>query len=181
VLRGTQLESALRLWPKSRSIWQSRFEFLALTGRTAPALALLDDPDAQPVLSPDHEPLPHEALRAVALALQSGAAADIGHAAALAIEARPGLGTFSVVPFLCALGRPDDAFEMLERYFFGSATGPTPGPLGRRKTAILFVARSAPLVADRRFGRLTERLGLDDYWRETGTRPDAGLVAPARA
>lgn len=175
------LDSMLRLWPQSRAIWHSRLEFLALTGRTGPALVLLDDPDAQPVVSPDQPPIPREALRVVIAALQSGAAADAERAAALVLEARPSLGTFSVVPFLCALGRLDDAFAMLEGYFFGSAAGPAPGALSRRKTAILFLARNAPLVNDPRFGQLTARLGLDDYWRTTGMRPDAGLVAPARA
>lgn len=165
------LENALRLWPQDRSIWQSRFEFLMLTGRPAAALAMLDDASAQPVISPDQEPVPRAALREVALAFQSGAPADIDRAAEQVIAARPSLGTYSVVPLLCALGRVDEAFAMLERYFFGSALG----PLSLRKTAILFLARTAPLRADPRFGPLTRRLGLDDYWRETGTRPDASL------
>jgi DNA-binding winged helix-turn-helix (wHTH) protein/Tfp pilus assembly protein PilF len=175
------LESALRLWPQDRAIWQSRFDFLALTGRTAPALALLDDAGSQPVISPDQDPVPRAELRDFVLTLQSGAATDVDRTVAQLIAVRGSLGTYTVVPYLCALGRLDDAFGLLQTYFFGSATVPPPSPLSRRKAAILFLARCAPMRTDPRFGQLTRRLGLDDYWRETGTRPDAGLVGLPRA
>jgi DNA-binding winged helix-turn-helix (wHTH) protein/tetratricopeptide (TPR) repeat protein len=175
------LENALRLWPQERAIWQSRFDFLVLTGRTGPALALVDDDDAQPVSSPDGDPLPRAVLRDFARAMQTGTVADAERTAAQVIAARPSLGSFTVVPYLCALGRLEDAFALVETYFFGSATLPPPGPLSRRKTALLFLARCAPLRADPRFGDLTRRLGLDEYWRETGTRPDARLLGPRPA
>jgi DNA-binding winged helix-turn-helix (wHTH) protein/tetratricopeptide (TPR) repeat protein len=170
------LESAMSLWPRNRTVWQSRFDFLVLTGRPEAALALIDDDSALPVVSPDHDPLPRAVLRNFALAMQSGAAADLERAAVQVIGARGSLGSHAVVTYLCALGHLDPAFELLESRFFGSTTVPPPGPLSRRKTSILFSAKGAALRKDPRYPRLTRRIGLDDYWQETGTRPDARLV-----
>lgn len=170
------LASALSLWPQNRSIWQTRFDFLVLTGRSEAALALLDDESAQPAVSPDQEPVPRAALRDFARAMQTGAAADIDHAARQVTEVRGAIGSYAVVTYLCALGRVDEAFDLLEARFFGNATMPPPVPLGRRKTSILFSAKGVPLRGDPRYQHLTRRIGLDDYWRTTGTRPDTRLV-----
>ncbi len=170
------LESALNLWPHNRSIWQTRFEFLVLTGRAEAALALVNDESARPVVDRDHEPVPFAALHDFARAMQTGAAADIEGAVRQMANVRGAIGTYSVVTYLCALGRIDEALAFLETYFFGNATIPPPGPLSRRKTSILFSAKGAPLRGDPRYTRLTRRIGLDDYWQKTGTRPDARLV-----
>lgn len=174
------LAGAINLWPQNRSIWQARFDFLALTGRPQAAVAFVDNIDSRPVISPEQEPLPYAALRDFAMVLQTGSASDLARVALLLEEVRGAIGTGHVVTYLAALGRRDEAFEMLQKRFFGGGTMPPPGPLSRRKTSILFSARGATLRGDTRYPDMIRRVGLDSYWRETGTRPDAELVGAIR-
>lgn len=170
------LADAARLWPGHRWIWLTRFEFLATTGHPGAALALIADPEARPLVAPGDAPPPYDTLIACARALQTRTSADIARAVA-AIKSpasRQVTGSSSYVTYCCALGMIDDAFDRLERTYFGEPGGqPPPGPLSRRKTSILFSAKAEPLRRDPRYPALTARLGLDDYWRVTGTRPDA--------
>ena len=167
------LSGAIRLWPQNRSIWQARFDFLALTGRPDAALALVDNDDTRPVTSPDQEPPPYAALRAFAVQMQDRSAGDADRVAAQLQAVRHAVGTYSVLTYLLALGQFDAAYVLLEQRLFGGGPFPPPGPLSRRKTSMLFSNAAAPLRRDPRFQSLTRRTGLDAYWRETGTRPDA--------
>jgi DNA-binding winged helix-turn-helix (wHTH) protein/Flp pilus assembly protein TadD len=170
------MQSAQELWPTNRSIWQTRFDFLALTGRPEAAIALVDMESTHPVVAPDAPPPPYPTLRRFAAAMQAPAAADIPRMAQELLDRRGEIGSHSVVSYLGALGRIDAAYAILEARFFGSATMPPPGPLSRRKTSILFSAKGAPLRSDPRYPALLQRLGITDYWRETGTRADPKLV-----
>lgn len=169
------LEEAHRLWPHHRSIWQTRFDFLALGGRTEAAIAMLEDEAALPAISPGQAAIPVDALRRIAGAIASRDAAERERAGQVAVKIRGAIGTYSAVAYLAALGQPDAAFAMLEGYFFGDATRPAPAPLARRKTSILFSLKGAPLRADTRWATLVQQVGLTDYWRETGTRADLQL------
>ncbi len=171
------LENAYSLWPNSRSVWQSRFNFLVLTGKTGMAAAALDDSSARPLIDPEQEPPPYAALRDFTRAMHGARPAEVAQLVNRLIDLRGSLGTCSVVAYLCALGQIDAAFAMLESYFFGSATRPAPGPLVRRATSILFSAQSAPLRTDPRFARLLWRIDLQSYWRQTGTRADPRLAS----
>ncbi len=49
---------------------------------------------------------------------------------------------------------------------------PPPAPYERRYTSFLFMPNMALLWGNPRFTALLERIGLERYWRESGTVPD---------
>lgn len=170
------LARALELWPAFGALWRTRFDFLATTGRPLEAIALVEDEARLPPLPAMRIAPPYDLMRRFARAMADGEG-PAQEALADEISARRGeLGTYSTLTFLAALGRIDQALDLLEGYFFGDATRPPPGPLSRRKTSILFSTKGAPLRSSPRHADIIRRVGLDAYWRETGTRPD---VVPA--
>lgn len=174
-----RLDQARRLWPHNRAAWQTRFDLLALSRRPDAAIAMLDDGPSQPTVGREQDPPPYAGLRGIALAIASGGRADAERAGRFVVENRGLIGTHSAVTYLVALALPDEAFAMLEGFYFGASDRPPPVPLARRKTAMLFSDQCAPLRADPRWADLVSRLGITAYWRETGTRPDRGIGAGA--
>jgi hypothetical protein len=79
--------------------------------------------------------------------------------------------------YLGALGYTDMAFEHAYGYLLGkrdALTGerqPLPAH-AERETYFLFASQTSAMRQDPRFPKLTAAIGLDDYWRATGTRPD---------
>ncbi len=73
-------------------------------------------------------------------------------------------------------GMVDELFAMFEASFFGGEFNGTrvapPGPLDWRITGVLFQPALAGLRGDPRFASLLARIGLEDYWRKSGTLPD---------
>lgn len=164
-------DRAIALWPDHPAIRFARRDFLALTGRPEIALAQLGtDPVAGPA---------GDLLAGVYRGLRDASPAAAGAQAEklLAAVAAGRFGTDSALPFLIALGATAAVFPVLDRYYFGAPGGPAgasepPGPWSRRETDMLFRPTAAPLWRDRRFDALTQRIGLADYWRATGTAPD---------
>jgi tetratricopeptide (TPR) repeat protein len=79
--------------------------------------------------------------------------------------------------FFAALGDLDTVFALLDGYFhnrgeFADPGRRPPGPLTRYALADIFWPPMAPVWADPRFARLTEEIGLADYWRKTRSVPD---------
>ena len=96
------------------------------------------------------------------VAEESGKPADIARARSAALAAptaKPG-SVAPAIETLFALGFPDDAFAMADRYT----------PIG--DSAFLFFTFTAPLRKDPRFMQLAARIGLVDYWRSSGHWPD---------
>jgi hypothetical protein len=82
---------------------------------------------------------------------------------------------------LSGLGAVDRAFAASFEFYFGKRDALTgERELARthdpRMTFQLFVPPTATMRADPRFQRLTTAIGLDDYWRDSGTRPDFRAV-----
>lgn len=103
----------------------------------------------------------------------------------LAASAQGVLPARVVARYLAAFGAIDSAFEHLECHYFGGRLPsgrelPAPPPFARRRTDELFLPTARKLRADPRFAALTERLGLDTYWRDSGTRPQLGANMPVR-
>lgn len=170
-------EAASARWPAHPAIWFPRFNFLALTGQPDAALAMAAQTGSRPAGMATGLFDAHVAL---ANAIQGGPSA--GGAAASSVEsAASSLPTASAVPYLTSLGRLDEAFLRLDRYFLGPPVQPAsapstspgaPGSLVRRYTDFLFMPPVAALRADRRFDPLMESLGLESYWRLAAVKPD---------
>lgn len=173
-------DRAMQLWPRHPGVWMARLWTLAYTGRAPLALAQLDDREGRPELSPRLL----DGLRTTCRALATRAPGDI--AAAVAVNRATAMygpgGAVSAVQHLAALGAVDDAFDAA--YGFLLRRGPLAGPLRhprgvpaindqrQRKTMMLWIPATAPLRADVRFLPLCRDIGLVDYWRASGTRPD---------
>src|SRR5258708_33876915 len=82
---------------------------------------------------------------------------------------------FGVVHASAALGDLNTMFALLEGYYFGvgawSKLAPGTGDRGRA-TEALFQPPMQPAGNDARFAQLLQRIGLEDYWRQSGTLPD---------
>lgn len=172
----TALDGALARWPGHWAIWFARFDFLLYGGRPAEARAFAAQAEGRPYGMPEGT---FPAIIAAARAVETRAPADIeaGLGAYLTMIARSPAQTPSAVALPAILGRIDTAFALLDNYYFQE------GPLAPRhppravtaprcSTAYLFRHPESALHPDPRFGRILERIGLEGYWRSTGTRPD---------
>lgn len=173
---GRAFDAALALWPHHWAVWHAGVQFRMLTGQAAEAVAMLATGAPRPA---ERSPLPPELGLVAAQALVPHSPPPARRRAAESLwDARDSgqVASFVAVPILAALGQVDDAFRMLSLYYFGgrlpSREVPTPLPHESRDTAILFLPATAPLRADARFTELTGRIGLDAYWRVSGSGPD---------
>jgi tetratricopeptide (TPR) repeat protein len=174
------MDRALNLWPRNSSVWFTRFWLYARTGRGREALAMAEDRAMRPPGIPDWN---FDVNVRCARALMTRASADIRAALDSNRQAAP-LGTgFAENAVLTAsqLGLLDEAFTLAEAYYFGRGftvgparfttqqagyTGPT------RFTAWLWIPVNRAMRRDARFLPLVREIGLLDYWRRSGTRPD---------
>jgi TolB-like protein/tetratricopeptide (TPR) repeat protein len=80
------------------------------------------------------------------------------------------------IAHLCALGRGDEAFALVERASFDFVTDPSKRrPGAGTAAAILSPARSIELIRDPRFPQLCAKLKLCDYWVQTDRWPDLAV------
>ena len=173
-------ERALQLWPKHPGVWFSHLTVLALTGRAARALAMVEDEAGRP----DFPPWLIASLRLSMTALESRRPADIAAAVAsiLSLVSKGPSSSISGVTMLAGLGEIDRAFDVASAYLL--ERGPLMASVRwragnvsindqrRRKTNMLFLPSSAGMRADKRFTALTEQIGLRDYWDRIGVQPD---------
>ena len=174
-------EQALRLWPRNYAAWFSRYYFLAYNGRAQEALAMIADTSSRPIGIPDWNFAATE-IQGRTLANPSPSKVRDAMASTLGFAKR-GVGfAEGAIIFAGALGQVETAFSIIEAYYFnrGFALGDQryskeqgmyAERLGRN-TYFLFIPRTAPLRRDRRFDSLTEELGLNAYWRASGSTPD---------
>ena len=168
------LDRAYDQWPSHPALWTTRYRYLLFTGRPQAAAAFVMDPERRPTgLSPD-EP---------AMLLRLAQASDSRQASAVEASVvdfrKRAEADIRNIPFsatvFALLGRPELSFAAWERYFLNRGPFGSNAPitsLSRRNTRELFSRPMAPLRSDPRFASLLDRIGLEKYWRMTGSQPD---------
>jgi len=181
------MDHAFQLWPRNIKVWFIRQRLLAYSGRAA-AVAIVADTDHRPTGLPAWE---FDLSAAESRALLSRSKSDIDAVAAMYWErARKSAGAASnAAQFFAAVGRLDDAFTVLNALYFnrGFDVGiryfaEEEGSYSERRnrmTWMFWMPFMADLRADPRMAAITQGVGLTDYWRKSGNRPDfpiAGFV-----
>ena len=168
-----EIDEAMKLWPQHGAIWQTKIKILALSGRPAQALALARDPASMPFEEADR---PGHATRLLFLtALATQASGDVERAVKATRDKAREVETERLNMALQAtvLGHVDLALDMLEGIYLRS------GDWARSSfdtrwlaTHPLFQPHARPLWREARFTRILNAVGLERYWRKTGTLPD---------
>lgn len=167
-----EIDEALR-WSTHGAIWQTKVKLLAMTGRPQAALGIINDPAAWPDSSSEDY---LQRWRQVLAAMISRSPADIAAALASLVEdAR--LTETAPVPtaFLCAiLGDGETALDILEGSYLGTGEWASKHPADPSTlvTHPLFQPQARSLWGEARFGRILDGVGLERYWRTSGSVPD---------
>ena len=90
------------------------------------------------------------------------------------LKANPG-PALAVAQACAAMDDRATSFELLHGYYFGegkwAALAPPAGDQDRQ-TSPLFQPPMRKLWNDRKFAALVQRIGLNEYWKRSGSRPD---------
>lgn len=173
------INRASDLWPSDPGVWNARLIILAFTGRPAAARTMLDaNPD---ILGP---PAAVAVWRTALTALDDRTAGTIAKAREACVTAAgtaPGLAAHGAM-ILAALGETDAAFDVTNGFLLSRGKVLVRPPSGSRATWLnrpvwkwtqwLFTPPAAVMRADPRFPTLCGDIGLTDYWRARGVRPD---------
>jgi hypothetical protein len=166
------LQSSVERWPQHPEIWRMRVAYLMYTGRPGEATQLLRDDAERPAEMRDDFV---RAMRAGAEALAGTQPASSALAEVLKYLRTNPAEALQVANISGALGALDDTFEILEGYYFSSGKWANAAPAAGdqdRITSPLFLPPMRAAWTDARFGQLMQRIGLEEYWRQTGTAPD---------
>jgi DNA-binding winged helix-turn-helix (wHTH) protein/tetratricopeptide (TPR) repeat protein len=177
------IDQVRTLYPGDTGPWWVRFGILALTGRPRAAQAMLD-PDPARLGSPEDIKL----WRAALAALDQRSPESIARASDACFEAAkiPGGSAGEAVMILSALGQVDSAFDVVNGFLLSRGSlvrGDQPeskqvfnDAVSRINTQWLFTPPCVLMRADARFLPLCEAMGLGEYWRARGVRPDYQLT-----
>lgn len=185
------IDRAFQTWPRHPAVWSARLYIYIFTGRAAEALTMLGDDVARP-------PGFGEAFRAYFETLARAAASEESGPREAARAMLTDVSS-NAIPFAIAgimglshLGYVDEAYAVTQGAFLG--TGPYQAKLWVeredpqvsdqywRRTMNLFTPAALPLRLDPRWDGLCQAMGMERYWRDSGTRPDAFLFRiPQRA
>ena len=166
------LATAVQRWPQHPQVWQTRIGYLMYSGRPAEALELLGGGAERPLeITQDYA----DAVRATAAGLAGKMSTSAAVESDLQFLTRNPQTALQVAQACAALGSADDSFAILDGYYFGSgkwaAVAPAAGD-DDRITSRLFQPPMRTLWQDKRFAALLQRIGIEDYWRRSGTMPD---------
>jgi tetratricopeptide (TPR) repeat protein len=166
------LQEAVERWPENPQVWRTRLAYLLYSGQPSAALRLLEDEAARPAGISD---------KLVAAARATGAAltrqtppAEATGANLAYLEEHP-RSTPQVAQAFAAMGQGGRAMELLNGYYFGEGSWAKLAPEGgdaERVTAPLFMPPMRSLWRSADFAHLLDRIGLQEYWRQSRTIPD---------
>jgi hypothetical protein len=142
------------------------------SGRAREVLAILDDGGDRPLgLKPEY----FEAVRTTAEALAGRREPTEAVRRNLDYLKVWPAAALQVAQACVALGAGETAFDLLNGYYFGEGRWKGIAPIGGdqdRLTSPLFQPVMKSVWRTNEFARLVMRIGLEDYWRKTGTSPD---------
>jgi tetratricopeptide (TPR) repeat protein len=166
------LRLAIQHWPQHPQVWRTRLAFLMYSGRPAEALELLHNESERPPGTPADLV---QTIDATGKAIAGQGPKSRAVARGLAYLKTTPAAVFAVVHACAALEDLDTMFALLEGYYFGGGAWSNLAPVAGdqvRVTDALFQPPMKFAWNDPRFPLLMERLGLENYWRESGTVPD---------
>ncbi len=172
-------EDAVRLFPGNYLAWFHRYFFLLYSGQMKAARAMIED---KPNLPRDIPASEYGVMERMLAAMEDpdGPAGDaiIAEYDRLVAQGRGYLE--NAIRVAAGIGRKDDAFRYMSLYYLAPLDElpkerfPGQRNYGRaaeRMTTLLFMPPVDKLHDDPRFLLLLKRIGMVDYWRESGTRP----------
>jgi DNA-binding winged helix-turn-helix (wHTH) protein len=166
------LDVAVRQWPQNAQIWRTRLTYLMFSGRPLDVLAILRNPADRPLeLRPEY----FDAVRVTAEALAGKRPPHEAVDRGLAYLKTNPSAALPVAQAMVALNAAPTAFDLLDGYYFGEGSWSVLAPEGGdqdRVTNHLFHPVMSSVWQTPEFARLVQRIGLEDYWRESGTVPD---------
>ena len=171
------LANAFALMPTQFGIWFTKVYYLMYNGHAAEAATMIADTATRPIGIPDWD---FDLVAMQAKAIAAGDRTLIRKTIeAWRTAARLGTGfAENAAIFAAYVGDLDEAFEMLGALYFNRGFRMPDTYFSKdqrlyagseRHTYVLFRSMLRALRRDPRFGSLTRDLGLDDYWRRTGS------------
>jgi DNA-binding winged helix-turn-helix (wHTH) protein/tetratricopeptide (TPR) repeat protein len=169
-----RLDRAEHRWPGHPSLWAVHYKLLMFNGRPQAASSFVMNPDLRPSdMTAEDVAIFARLARAVDTRRPHDVAASIEDFRNRAVQ--DVRNTPMSAEAFALLGRTDLTFASLETYFFNSGKFGKPVPIEpftRRYARELFSRPLAPMRDDPRFKSILQRIGLEDYWRRSGTIPD---------
>lgn len=179
-------DTALQSWPRHPAVWFARFWTLAFTDRAAAASKMLADNATRPTLPP-------AALAVLDLSLPALGNGGAPHrqaaiSANLKASIQGPVQAVTAILMLSKLDAPEHALQVARGFLQRhgqivveqrhSSGQPSITDQHHRMAMMLWVPASETLRLHSGFRSLCDGIGLVDYWRRTGNRPDfrgAGL------
>ncbi len=173
------IEQAYALWPGIMLIWSECVRLNVVAGRYGRVQALLDAPP--PSVAPDDPNLARRRLHLIAR--RDRRPADMAAARKNFLDfSRIGIAPATVAIYaLTTLDQPEAAFEVADEIFCTDppqAQGPGVNMMGTYTLAgqpdsnVLFRRDTANLRQLPQFTRILDRIGLEEYWRQSRSSPD---------